>query len=299
LSSSTDKPLNQQEPLPSSQESSVPVPAEFDPNDPVDVLAQRQPTRRGKYREIRRFDRTQLRSNSDGRVVGRDYAAHFFRWAWITRQIQPNQRILDVGCGQETPIVYVLMKRIGDQPLHYVGVDLNPIPNPPGFKWATIVGQFSFVDDYLKLGDRVGAIEGLDPEHPLGKFDLATNLEVIEHMQPADGKVLLEGIRHWVKPDGYLYLSTPVFDGKAAVNHLHEYTIPELQRLVESTGWEVEKRWGTFANLPAIKKVARQDELDVMERIGLYYNPEVQSVLLAPLYPDQSRNNLWVLRRKP
>jgi hypothetical protein len=118
-------------------------------------------------------------------------------------------------------------------------------------------------------------------------------------MQPADGKVLLEGIRHWVKPDGYLYLSTPVFDGKAAVNHLHEYTIPELQRLVESTGWEVEKRWGTFANLPAIKKVARQDELDVMERIGLYYNPEVQSILLAPLYPDQSRNNLWVLRRKP
>lgn len=274
--------------------------AELDPDDPVDQLTMRQPTRRGKFREPRRFDRTQLKSNSDGRVVGRDYAAHFFRWAWITRQIQPGQRILDVGCGQETPLVYTVMKRIGDQPLHYVGVDLNPIPHPPGFSWCTIVEKFSFVDDYANLTPRIN--EKSKETWPLGTggyFDLATNLEVIEHMMPADGKTLLEGIRYWLKPDGYLYLSTPVFDGRAAVNHIHEYTIPELQRLVESCGFEVEKRWGTFANLPAIRKVARQDELDVMDRIGLYYNPEVQSIMLAPLYPDQSRNNLWVLRRKP
>jgi SAM-dependent methyltransferase len=270
------------------------VDRELDLDDPVDVLMSRQPTRRGKYRELRRFDRTQLKSGSDGRVVGRDYAAHFFRWAWVTRQIEPNQKLLDVGCGQETPLVYILMKRIGDQPLHYVGVDLNPIPNPPGFKWVDIVDQFSFVDRYKDL-TYPGAGEGFVP----GYFDLATNLEVIEHMQPADGKALLEGIRHWVRPDGYLYLSTPVFDGKAAVNHIHEYTIPELQRLVESAGWEVEKRWGTFANLNAIRKVALEDELRVLDRVGLYYNPEVQSILLAPLYPDHCRNNLWVLRRKP
>lgn len=285
--------------LPSNPETKL---REVDPDDPVDLLMSRQPTRRGKYREVRRFDRTQLKSNSDGRVVGRDYAAHFFRWAWVTRQIEPNQTLLDVGCGQETPIVYVLMKRIGDQPLHYVGVDLNPIPNPPGFRWCTVIDQFSFVDQYQDLGTEFkarGNVLNTKGIFKPGYFDLATNLEVIEHMQPADGKVLLEGIRHWVKPDGYLYLSTPVFDGKAAVNHCHEYTIPELQKLVESTGWEVEKRWGTFANINAIRKVARSDELEVMDRIGLYYNPEVQSILLAPLYPDHSRNNLWVLRRKP
>lgn len=261
----------------------------------MDQVAVRQPTRRGKYREPRRFDRTQLKGASDGRVVGRDYAAHFFRWAWITRQVEPNQKLLDVGCGQETPLVYVLMKRIGDQPLHYVGVDLNPIPNPPGFKWATIVDQFSFVDNYKLLGQRLT----LAVSPPAGYFDLAVNLEVIEHMRPADGKTMLEGIRHWIKPDGYLYLSTPVFDGKAAVNHVHEYTIPELHRLVESVGWEVEKRWGTFANLNSIKKAALPDELAVLDRVGLYYNPEVQSIFLAPLYPDACRNNLWVLRRKP
>lgn len=285
------------EPNSTSPETRSPV---VDPDDPVDQLMSRQPTRRGKYRELRRFDRTQLHARSDGRVVGRDYAAHFFRWAWVTRQIKPNQTLLDVGCGQETPLIYVLMKRIGDQPIHYVGVDLNPIPKPPMFRWSDVVDSFSFVDNYRDLGKAVAGLhqphgEELQP----GYFDLATNLEVIEHMQPADGKVLLEGIRHWVKPDGYLYLSTPVFDGKAAVNHVHEYTIPELQKLVESTGWEVEKRWGTFASINAIKKVARADELEVLDRVGLYYNPEVQSILLAPLYPDQSRNNLWVLRRKP
>jgi 2-polyprenyl-3-methyl-5-hydroxy-6-metoxy-1,4-benzoquinol methylase len=264
--------------------------------DAVDTVTAQQPTRRGKHREVRRFDRTQLKSGVDGRVVGRDYAAHFFRWAWVTRQIRPGQALLDVGCGQETPLIYVLMKRVGDQPSRYVGVDLNPIPNPPRFKWSTVVDNFSFVDRYQELRAEAG-IRSLG--FPEGPFDLATNLEVIEHMQPADGKTLLEGIRFWVKPDGYLYLSTPVFDGKAAVNHVHEYTIPELKRLVESTGWEVEKRWGTFANLNAIRKAARQDELDVLDRLGLYYNGEPLSIFLAPLYPDASRNNLWVLRRLP
>jgi 2-polyprenyl-3-methyl-5-hydroxy-6-metoxy-1,4-benzoquinol methylase len=271
---------------------------EYDPDDPVDVLAQRQPTRRGKFREPRRFDRTQLKSDSDGRVVGRDYAAHFFRWAWVTRQVSPGQSILDVGCGQECPLVYILMKRIGDQPSRYVGVDLNPIPRPPGFKWVTIIDQFSFVDRYKELGEVIAFKDGTDPKRS-EPFDVATNLEVIEHMMPKDGDSLLEGIRYHLKPNGYLYLSTPVFDGKAAVNHCHEYGIKELHQKVEKAGFEVEKRWGTFANLPAIKKAARQDELDVLERVGLYYNAEVQSILLAPLYPDACRNNLWVLRRKP
>lgn len=286
---------------PTPKPSNRPTGDEFDINDPVDMIALRQPTRLGRHREIRRFDKTQLHAGSNGRAVERDYAAHYFRWGWVTRQLVPGQSILDVGCGQETPLVFIMTKKNGDQPSRYVGVDLNRINNKPGMKWCSVVDEFNFVDDYKNLGI-ICAKQGLVfPDSIQGEaaFDQAVNFEVIEHMTPPDGAKLLEGLRYWVKPNGYLYLSTPVFNGKAAVNHIHEYTIPELKALVESTGWEVEKRWGTFASLPAIRKVASATELALLDRIGGYYGDEVRSTFLAPLYPDASRNNMWVLRRKP
>jgi SAM-dependent methyltransferase len=269
---------------------------EVDDTDLVEQLTQRQPTRRGKHREPRRFDRTQLRSTNDGKFVLRDYAAHFFRWGWITRQIEPGQRLLDVGCGQEVPLSHVLSKRPGDSPSLYVGVDLNKIDKKPGYSWCRVVDQFNFVDDYAKLGEALGG-EDESVGQVLGPFDVAVNLEVIEHMSVPDGKKLLAGFHHWLRPDGMLYLSTPVFDGFAAKNHVHEWTIPELKAAVEEAGFIVEKRWGTFANIAALKKVASPAQRAVMEGIGDYYNSDVVSTFLAPLYPDASRNNLWVLRR--
>ena len=251
---------------------------------------EQQPTRTGRHREERRFDQTQLHANSSGRSVGRDYAAHFFRWAWITRQIRAGQKLLDIGCGQETPLVFVLTNKVTQLPKLYVGVDLNRIAKKTAIAWTRIIDQFSFVDDYLKLWKRTG----MEKDE---KFDCACALEIIEHMQPADGKKLLKGAFHLVRPGGYLYLSTPVFSGKAAVNHIHEHTIPELQKLIESTGWIVERRFGTFARINDIKKVAKPEEWATLQKIGEFYNNEVLSVFLAPLYPDSSSNNLWVLRR--
>ena len=250
-----------------------------------------QPTRTGRHREPRRFDQTQLHANSSGRSVGRDYAAHFFRWAWITRQIKAGQKLLDIGCGQETPLVFVLTNKVTQLPKLYVGVDLNRILKPTKIAWTRIVDKFSFVDDYLKLWKRSGMKKD-------EKFDAAVCLEVIEHMMPADGKKLLKGAFHLVRPGGYLYLSTPVFSGKAAVNHCHEFTVLELRKLIESTGWVVERRFGTFARINDIKKVAARAEWETLQKIGEYYNNEVLSIFLAPLYPDASSNNLWVLRRQ-
>ena len=249
-----------------------------------------QPTHTGRHREARRFDQTQLHANSSGRSVGRDYAAHFFRWAWLTRKIKAGSTILDIGCGVETPLVFVLTNKVSQLPKLYVGVDLNRIAKKTAIAWTRIVDQFSFVDDYLKLWKRTGMKKD-------ERFDCACALEIIEHMQPADGKKLLKGAFHLVRPGGYLYLSTPVFSGRAAVNHCHEFTVPELQKLVESAGWIVEKRYGTFARLNDIKKVASKEEWAVLQRIGEYYNNEVLSVFLSPLYPDSASNNLWVLRR--
>jgi predicted SAM-dependent methyltransferase len=179
----------------------------------------------------------------------------------------------------------------GRYPVKYVGVDYNefePKISVPG--WATIISGADFVtlDSALKAQIEEGL--GMDLG---GKASVATCFEVIEHVLPEDGLKLLANIYDFLLPGGKLLLSTPVFDGAAAVNHIHEYTVPELQGAIESVGFQVHARYGTFANIPALKKVMNEAELQVMESLSDYYSNDVFSCVFAPNYPDSSRNNVW------
>jgi SAM-dependent methyltransferase len=240
-----------------------------------------QPIRRGAAREERRFDQTQLRATKYGERVHRDYAAHFFKWGFATRHIGPEDRVLEVGCGSELPLVNVLRMGGRYNPASYVGADLNKVSvyRP---EWATIHDHFNFVDRYLELATE-------------DAYTVGVCIEAIEHMNAEDGLKLLEGFRTLLTDDGKLILSTPVFNGRAAKNHIHEYTIPELQAAIEHTGWQVEARYGTFASYRDIVKVATPEHRQVLDGIRQLYSEEVTACFLAPLYPDHSRNNVWVL----
>lgn len=244
-----------------------------------------QPIRRGAPREERRFDQTQLKASKFGYRVHRDYAAHFFKWGFATRHVLPSSRVLEVGCGQDLPLVNVLAMGPRYTPAEYLGVDMNVLNGhcPP---WARTIGKFNFVDQHQEL--------------PQEHFNLGVCIEVIEHMNVEDGRELLTGFRECLISDDsqapVLILSTPVFNGKAAKNHVHEYTIPELRQLLNETGWEVEERFGTFASYPVIRRVVKPAELEILEGIREFYSDEVAACFLAPLYPDHSRNNVWILR---
>jgi 2-polyprenyl-3-methyl-5-hydroxy-6-metoxy-1,4-benzoquinol methylase len=198
-----------------------------------------QPQRSRRVRETRRFDKTQLKAGGHGRTVNRDYAAHFFRWGWAARQIKQGESILDVGCGQDQPLLYVLASRIQTVPDVYVGVDLNHIPKKSSCKWADIYDEFNFVNNGKWLVDND---KGYTP------FDKAVCFEVIEHMAVEDGAQLLDNLHYCLRDGGILYLSTPVFDGYRAANHIREYTIPELRAMLENSGFVIERRIGTFAS---------------------------------------------------
>jgi SAM-dependent methyltransferase len=254
--------------------------------DLASVAEQEQPTRTGKKRPARRFDRTQLREHGHGKRLHRDYLAHAMRWAWVSRHIKQGARLLDVGCGQDLPLMQILSGSQNLVPSYYLGVDLNKLEDPPFRQWAKILGQFNFVDDYA-------TIEESD------KFDYVICFEVLEHTMGEDQLKLLMAMRHWLKDDGLLFLSTPVFNGFAAVNHLKELRVDELQKLFDQADFEVLHRFGTFANVKEILAVAKEDELAVWKRLEDFHGNDTLSCFLAPLYPDQSRNNLWVVRKKP
>lgn len=252
-------------------------------SDQVDFITNKQPTRSGKDRPERRFDRTQLHEDVHGNLVHRDYLAHAFRWGWVTRQmkLQGHGKVLEVGCGQDLPLLKV-MSGIGHQPELYVGVDLNKLPEVKR-NWAKIYGEFCFHDRHQEL--------------PYD-FDIAVCMEVIEHGGIGDGLNLLYAIFEHLKPGGVLYLSTPVFDGIArAMNHIMEFTVPQLQQMCEQVGFIVERRFGTFASKLDLKDHVKPEHWKIYQELEVFYDREIMSTFLAPLYPDLSRNNLWQLRK--
>lgn len=244
----------------------------------------------------RAFDRSSLRANAHGKWVHRDYGAHFFRWGFAGRFVDGTKRVLDVGCGPDCPLVDTLTMPRNSVPRSYLGVDFNGEPrNHPRRQWATFRWGFDFTTRYQEL--MVLADPDSGQVGPDDGYDVIVCFEVIEHMRREDGDALLAGINYLLANGGVALVSTPVFDGKAAANHLHEWTIPELQSAIEQAGLVVRDRFGTFASQPAIRKVASRVEQDFMDRIARYYSGEVISCFLAPLYPDASRNNVWVLER--
>jgi 2-polyprenyl-3-methyl-5-hydroxy-6-metoxy-1,4-benzoquinol methylase len=266
---------------------------------------ERQPTRSKRVREDRRFDKTQLRAAGHGRTVHRDYLAHALRWnfvaqeinraveypdfalryGWIDKKIKAGLKILDVGCGQDQSLLYVLGARLNTVPKLYVGVDLNRIQKKSNCRWAKVLDEFDFIGRQAELLEEYAT------------FDVITNFEVIEHMGVEDGLKLLTAMRNMLNSTGVIYLSTPVFNGQAAANHVHEYTIDELAGLIRCAGLKVVGRYGTFASKPEIKSVLSAEERTVFDKLERWFGGEVLSNIFAPIHPDHSRNNLWVLQK--
>jgi len=235
-----------------------------------------------KPREERRFDKTQL---VDTELVHRDYAAHFFRWSWVQHEVRFGAKLLDVGCGAHAPLLGVVATNRGRvRPNNYTGVDLNKINRKSVPAWADVRGEFDFTARYKELSKAT--------------FDRVVCFEVIEHMGVRDGDKLLEGVAYCLKPNGRLYLSTPVFSGAAAANHIHEYEAEELAKKIKTRGFNVLKRYGTFARLPAIEKVLTKEERVVFKRMSEFYSHEAMSVFFAVHHPNEASNNMWVCEKK-
>jgi 2-polyprenyl-3-methyl-5-hydroxy-6-metoxy-1,4-benzoquinol methylase len=245
-----------------------------------------------KARDDRDFDTTSLSADNHGKNMHRDYTAHFFRWNFARRFIDKNKRVLEIGCGVERPLARILLTQQFNQADHYVGVDLNKLPSSSsGRSRETFIGEFNFVKRWKELSS-------------LGPFDVILHYEVIEHMLPVHGMTMLRACRELLGPGGTMLMSTPCYDGtRHAANHIHEYTVAELTLAVKKAGFTVDRRWGTFMDLRHIPKAhdlppGLADAVrNVYDELEGYYDRDALSCFFAPLFPDHSRNNLWVCRK--
>jgi 2-polyprenyl-3-methyl-5-hydroxy-6-metoxy-1,4-benzoquinol methylase len=250
-------------------------------------------------RDTRDYDTTQLHESGHGRTLHRDYSAHFFRWSFARRYIQAKHNVLEVGCGEDKALSKILVGGAAAHVNTYIGVDLNKL-KPSNNQRLEFHGEFNFVERYKELLKK----------RPEG-FDVIVNYEVIEHMKVEHGTKLLKAMFACLKSEGVLLLSTPVYDGKRhAANHIHEYTVPELQKAVEKAGFKVVRRFGTFMDIKHLKQarqgkvipegLSREQAMRIGENAELlseYFDNDAISNIFGPLFPDHARNNLWICKK--
>lgn len=256
------------------------------------------PKTREISRDARDYDTTQLHEAGHGRTLHRDYSAHFFRWSFARRFISAKDHVLEVGCGEDKPLSKILTGGAAAHVNTYTGVDLNKL-KPSASQRLTFLGEFNFVERWKELL-KAEAIK------KNGGFDVIVHYEVIEHMKVEHGKNMLKAMLQCLKPGGIMLMSTPVYDGvRHAANHIHEYTVDELQKMTEKAGFVVEQRFGTFMDIKHIKKSKPEKYTDetvkairtVAVELAEYFDNDAISNIFGPLFPDHARNNLWICRR--
>lgn len=148
----------------------------------------------------------------------------------ICRKITDRRpRILDVGCG--TGANLILLSKYGDAE----GVDVSE-------------DALAFCRERGLDKVRLGAGEELPYED--GTFDLVTAFDVVEHMD--DDLAGVKEMRRVLRPGGRVLLFVPTFMFLWGLqddvsNHRRRYRLPQLTRVLEEAGFEIERT--TYANI--------------------------------------------------
>ena len=148
----------------------------------------------------------------------------------ICRRVTDRRpRILDVGCG--TGANLLMLSQYGDAE----GVDISE-------------DALAFCRERGLEKVKLGAGEELPYDD--GTFDLVTALDVVEHLD--DDLAGLREMRRVLRPGGRVLLFVPTFMFLWGLqddvsNHRRRYRMPELQRVLEQAGFEVERT--TYANI--------------------------------------------------
>jgi len=244
------------------------------------------------------YNTTQLNPEQvfERHIFHRDQFAHYLRWTHVLKRAKIGQNVLDFGCGSGNlaEVFYRNRYKLNK----FIGIDIKGSSIDKAqekFKkvdWAQFF-QHDLVEESFDYGK---------------EWDLITSFEVIEHIGKNNAIKYLENLKLHCNKDTIVLLSTPVFDEKvgAAKNHIfnsgngeqiQEFGFDELKTLLEQS-FTIEEKYGTFASQRDYKPLMNDWQTEMFNALSKYYDSNLISNLMAPLFPEYSRNCLWVLKIK-
>jgi 2-polyprenyl-3-methyl-5-hydroxy-6-metoxy-1,4-benzoquinol methylase len=227
--------------------------------------------------------------------IHRDYIAHCLRWTHVAKYLQQQHRyktayVLDIGCGKEVPLAKLMYSsRLIPETGKYVGIDANHLVVPDMFR----SGKFP-IELHSQKTFPNKAIEDAYT------FEVVTCFEVCEHVEPAMTLEILMGIQRCLDDGGVAFISTPCYDPNmgAAANHVNEMSYEGFKALIHRAGLGIKAVYGTFASIKDYKPYLHEKGLDgIFEELREYYDSNYLATIFAPLFPEHSRNCLWVVDR--
>lgn len=232
-------------------------------------------------------------------VFHRDQFAHYLRWTHILKEARIGETICDFGCGSGNLLEVLYRNRF--KQAKYVGIDIREkTVEQANEKFAKVDWAEFHAADLCKNYFDYESIQA----------DKVCSFEVLEHVGKQNAHVFMQNFKACGNEDALYYISTPNFDERvgAAGNHTYdsgdgrgvavqEFSHEELTELFE-THFDIVKKFGTFASVRDYKPLMNEWQTEMYEAIKEYYDANLVSNLMAPFFPEHSRNTLWVLKRK-
>jgi len=244
-------------------------------------------------------DKTYLSvDNAESRgFIHRDYIAHCLRWSHVCKRLMRRSAykkavVLDIGCGKELPLAKLLYSS-RMFPYLYYGIDAGKIDNFNFGKYDDAVALYE-QEDFAKTWETINQLL-VEDETPLTHV---VCFEVLEHVEPKHCIKILRAIRKMCTDDTEVLISTPNWNGRdTAGNHVNEIRWHVLYLILNRLGFHVEDCYGTFASQTDYKHLLTIEERTIFNQLSEYYDSDLVSCLFAPLYPAESRNCLWILKK--
>jgi len=240
-----------------------------------------------------KYNTTQLDPDTtmERHVYHRDQFAHYLRWTHVLKRAKIGMKILDFGCGTSMNLAEVLYRN-RYKPELYFGLDIRNL-NAKGKKLNELPWcNFNKVD-LCKLTFNIET-----------KWDLITSFEVIEHIGKENTNAFLGSMASLGNENTTFLLSTPIYDEKvgAASNHIvdgviGEFGYDELKNYLEKY-FVIEETYGTFASQRDYKPLMTEAQTEMFNDLSKYYDSNLVSNIMAPLFPKQSRNCMWIMKKK-
>jgi len=197
------------------------------------------------------------------------------RLEWVERVAGPvaGRRVLDVGCGGG-----ILAEGMATRGANVLGIDLS--------EKSLGVAKLHKLESGVDVAYRAVSAETLAREQP-SAFDIITCMEMLEHVP--DPASTVTACAQLVRPGGLMLFSTLNRNPKSYALAIlgAEYVLNLLPRGTHD--------WSRFVRPAELAGYARRAGADLVEMIGLVYNPLTKTFRLVP--GDVDVNYLAAFRR--
>lgn len=251
---------------------------------------------------IKNYNTTDLdpQTTFERHVYHRDQFAHYLRWTHVLKEAKIGDTLVDFGCGKGNLLEVLYRNRYKCK--EYIGIDIRKQTILHAREKFANVEWASFFEDDLIYNSL---------NYSVFLADKVCSFEVAEHVGKQNIQTFLKNFMLCGKINATYYLSTPNFDARvgAAGNHTYnsgdgrgvavqEFEHDELANEILKAGFIIHKKYGTFASMRDYKDHMNDWQRQMFESLKEYYDTNLISVIMAPMFPEQSRNTLWVLKRR-